>query len=86
MKLFAYALIIVLVLANSANFSFSAAENESINVKGKNYVIDKDIDKHDKYGLTFYLQNPEYTGHPIRFELDTEPGSNWTLNPVLTGQ
>ena len=32
------------------------------------------------------LQNPEYTGHPIRFKLDTESGSNWTLNPVLTGQ
>ena len=32
------------------------------------------------------MQNPEYTGHPIRFELDTESGNNWTLNPVLTGQ
>ena len=32
------------------------------------------------------MQNPEYTGHSIRFELDTESGSNWTPNPFLTGQ
>ena len=32
------------------------------------------------------VRNPVYTGHPIRFQLDTESGINWTGNPVLTGQ
>ena len=32
------------------------------------------------------LRNPVYTGHSIRFQLDTESGINWTGNPVLTGQ
>jgi hypothetical protein len=31
------------------------------------------------------LQNPEYTGHCFRFELDTHSGKVWTLIPVLTG-
>jgi putative transposase len=32
------------------------------------------------------LRNPEYTGHQFRFELDTDSGSDWTVNPILTGQ
>ena len=31
------------------------------------------------------LQNPEYTGHPIRFQLDTQSGTDWTVIPVLSG-
>jgi hypothetical protein len=31
------------------------------------------------------LQNPDYTGHRFRFELDTDSGKGWTVIPVLSG-
>ena len=50
------------------------------------YDADKTIAALERLKPQVILQNPEYTGHPIRFELDTESGKDWTLNPVLTGQ
>ncbi len=38
-----------------------------------------------KYRETQRVQNPEYTGHPFRFELDTDSGKGWTVIPVLSG-
>ena len=35
--------------------------------------------------IKMWLQNPEYTGHPIRFQLDTQSGTDWTVIPVLSG-
>jgi hypothetical protein len=31
------------------------------------------------------LQIPEYTGHPFRFQLDTDSGTDWTVFPILSG-
>jgi hypothetical protein len=49
-------------------------ENPKVQVRGRKEIIG------------YLMRNPEYTGHPIRFALDTESGINWTLNPVVTGQ
>jgi len=32
------------------------------------------------------VQNPEYTGHQFRFELDTDSGTDWTVILILSGQ
>ena len=37
-------------------------------------------------GSLLILQNPEYTEHRFRFELDTDSGTDWTVNPIWSGQ
>lgn len=39
----------------------------------------------DQPGPSVNLQNPEYSGHPFRFELDTDSGTDWTEFPILSG-
>ncbi len=36
-------------------------------------------------GMSGQLQNPEYTGHLFRFQLDTDSGTDWTVFPILNG-